>query len=221
MARICTCRRVIELCKRSLRNVPQSCRAKINCNRQIVYPYYLFVMASAPLHSRMIDYNFIGNRGVEYNTKRNRDWVDQFVQQRFTSRSWLRYTDHTSASAWYDMSTSRGYIPRLTNGNNSHVDMLYFKLIGRSNFTLAPAGDALPLGEHWSMRFFESIMAGSIPIVFQKSDSQINCIGYEKLNFKFLLANESHQYKASVARHNRQLFWRHFTPEGICGLRKL
>ena len=60
----------------------------------------------------------------------------------------------------------------------------YFHRLARSRFTLAPAGD-----KPWSQRFFEAIMAGSVPILQLPQHAGRN-LGEQTLGYKFLLVSE-------------------------------
>ena len=82
-----------------------------------------------------------------------------------------------------------------------------------SRFTLAPAGD-MP----WSLRFFEAIMAGSIPILTNQRHAGRNH-DERALGYKYLLVSEyvarrkrfpgAAPYCAAWADHNLAIFLEH------------
>ena len=122
---------------------------------------------------RPIDFNFIGAMAGDSTTEARRQWVREFALARFTNASY--YVDTTPGVA------RRGYRPlgpwdhtlrhgRFRPKDATHsgrggcarvaCDLSYLKVLASSRFTLAPMGD-----QPWSHRYFEALMAGSIPIV--------------------------------------------------------
>jgi len=87
--------------------------------------------------------------------------------------------------------------------------MHYYSILARSKFTLAPAGD-----QPWSQRFFEAILAGSIPILKSTKHSGHN-VEEQRIGYWYLLEEE---YEARLAKdgqvphcpawaeHNLELF---------------
>ena len=92
-------------------------------------------------------------------------------------------------------------------------DPTYYEKLARSRFTLAPAGD-MP----WSLRFFEAIMAGSIPILTNQRHAGRNH-DERALGYKYLLVSEyvarrkrfpgAAPYCEAWAAHNLAIFLEH------------
>ena len=77
--------------------------------------------------------------------------------------------------------------------------------LARSKFTMAPRGD-----RPWSQRFFEAIMAGSIPVV-QSHEHTGRGPRERGLGYKVYMQNDEtkYVYREDWARHNLEVFIRH------------
>ena len=77
--------------------------------------------------------------------------------------------------------------------------------LARSKFTMAPRGD-----RPWSQRFFEAIMAGSIPVV-QSREHTGRGPRERGLGYKVYMQNDEtkYVYREDWARHNLEVFIRH------------
>mmetsp|Transcript_150524 Transcript_150524/g.481838 ORF Transcript_150524/g.481838 Transcript_150524/m.481838 type:complete len:323 (+) Transcript_150524:77-1045(+) len=96
-----------------------------------------------------------------------RDWLLDFVKENFTDIDLLKISDITEGYqplGPYDKSTLGDFDSHHPNRTDPHYyatyDASYFGEMAASNFTLCPGGD-----RPWSMRFYEAIAAGSIPII--------------------------------------------------------
>lgn len=129
-------------------------------------------------HTKLHNFNFVGEMlGVK-----RREWVIDFAKSSFGSDDYFRATtpdyllqgyqplgtfDHTiegaTESAWHDNISEAAY--------QTFFDEGYFQIMASSNFTLTPGG-----GRPYSMRFYEAILAGSIPVISsEEEDLAPNC----------------------------------------------
>lgn len=80
----------------------------------------------------------------------------------------------------------------------SEFDRDYYQLLCRSEFTLCPSGDF-----KWTYRFFEAIMARSIPIVDSEG------VDESMSKFKYFIdtkAPKDYVYDIEIVKHNYRLF---------------
>mmetsp|Transcript_51926 Transcript_51926/g.111002 ORF Transcript_51926/g.111002 Transcript_51926/m.111002 type:complete len:349 (+) Transcript_51926:51-1097(+) len=118
--------------------------------------------------SKTCMYNFQGSVYcyAHHTARSRRHWVLDFAESEFSDADILLITDapanHTPLGL-YDHSNERdAYRPKdhSTGDRNIPFDAEYYKVMIQSYFTLCPGGDSA-----WSMRFYESILAGSIPVI--------------------------------------------------------
>ena len=108
------------------------------------------------------------------------------------------------------------------NCTQAFCDREYYKVLATSRFTLAPSGDV-----PWSMRFFEAVMAGSVPIVSDRLHTGRNqrerTFGYAYLLLAdaeaALAAGRPLPYCDGWAEHNRRVFQREQTADVGSGRR--
>ena len=166
---------------------------------------------------------------------RMREWANMFSDTYFTDESVLVDTGARNVSDYevrgaYDRTIVDGKLAgwrpmgrknasdwdeaaRAHSCAKATCDPAYYERLARSKFTLAPAGD-MP----WSIRFFEAIMAGSIPIVSHVEHAGRNS-DERNLGYKYLLVSEfvarrrafpgELPYCAAWADHNRKIFLEH------------
>jgi len=95
--------------------------------------------------------------GSPLHAKRN--WVAEFAKDNFGPNDLLKIKDrsekHVSLGA-YDHSIEDKYM----QAPRGEFDAEYYHGMIQSNFTLCPGGEAA-----WSLRFYEAILAGSIPVI--------------------------------------------------------
>ena len=105
-----------------------------------------------------------------------RKFVPGFAKKHFTETSYYAESRPAAAEGYApmgpwdrtaDKKLSERMIPAQHNPGHDADDCLvaaydvdYLRILARSKFTLAPRGD-----QPWSIRFFEAILCGSIPIV--------------------------------------------------------
>jgi hypothetical protein len=112
-------------------------------------------------------YNFQGSLYSNSLTTMRRQWVLPFAATAFSDVDVLKITDapanHISEGP-YDHTdlTSGGYRPKDHPLGDRLIpfDVEYYQIMAQSTFTLCPGGDS-----PWSMRFYEAILAGSIPVI--------------------------------------------------------
>jgi len=121
-------------------------------------------------HTKLHNINFVGKvQGVK-----RREWVVNFARRNFGPDDFFRATtpaellqayqplgafDHTIDGAketgWHEDLSEMAY--------RSFFDEEYYQVLSSSNFTLCPGG-----GRPFSIRFYEAILAGSIPVIFSE-----------------------------------------------------
>ena len=136
---------------------------------------YLTAISALRGHDeRPIDFSFIGSMGGDSLTTARRQWVLSFARQHFSNASYYVDTtpnlprDYKPLGAWdRTLIHGKGFRPKDPSHTGSRLpcaraacDLSYLSVLARSRYTLAPAGD-----QPWSHRYFEAVMAGSIPIV--------------------------------------------------------
>ena len=178
---------------------------------------------------RDVDINFMGRiHTKQQSANRARRWILDFAKRTFTNASLFLDTTVQNPSTYqrlgaYDISVveghAAGFKPMGVMGEQQQNPCVmakcstdYFHRLARSRFTLAPAGD-----KPWSQRFFEAIMAGSIPIL-QSSQHAGRNFGEQTLGYKFLLVSEFENrlranegvapYCGDWAQHNLDIFLR-------------
>jgi hypothetical protein len=152
------------------------------------------------------DYCFVG-AVFSPEVWRRRHWILDFARRRFTNNSLLCISD-----------APRGYVPlgsfdrtlegktgqflprTMSRDERGFFDPTYFGVMCRSCFTLCPAGD-----QPWSMRFFESIMCRSIPILMRRFHSGRNHIE-RSIPYRCLSARAAHEYLGEWVEANHRLF---------------
>jgi len=192
------------------------------------WPQAFLQAVEAQLSSdRPIDFNFIGAISGDTLTERSRRWVLEFALKRFTNASVFvdttpRSTDsrYRPLGVWDRTLSHPRYRPKdpqhSRHGGCSRIacDAGYLGVLARSRYTLAPMGD-----QPWSHRYFEAVMAGSIPVV--ESHLHAGRTAAERaLGYHHLLAGslppapetptpgeELAPYCAARAAANRQIFF--------------
>ena len=183
--------------------------------------------------ARDVDVNFMGRLHTKQETaNRARRWIFDFVRSSFTNASIFIDTTVQDPRTYkrlgpYDISIGAdgrpaGFKPMGVMAEQTKNPCVmakcstdYFLRLARSRFTLSPAGD-----KPWSQRFFEAIMAGSIPLLDNKEHSGRN-YKEKMLGYKYLLVSEyvarrrrfpgAAPYCQAWAEHNLDIFLRHQT----------
>jgi len=145
-------------------------------------PYSWVEQILAMNHTKTHNYNFQGahawsldlqEQGMHWPQFENRNWVIGFAKANFSDNDYFELTDadaqYEPMGPWDHSNVSAGSF----NSHGTHevaadeiddymamFDREYFEVMSSSNFTLCPGGD-MP----WSMRFYEAIASGSIPVI--------------------------------------------------------
>lgn len=136
------------------------------------------------------NYNFLGST---QQPNSHREWALTFARDHFADNDVLQlikdfYPNHTSYGAW-DHTGEEHVRERF----ETHVfDITYYETLVQSNFTLCPGGH-----KNWSVRFFEAMLAGSIPVI--KSLKEDFHTMTQKVGYKFFFTDEVVNMKMSSA----------------------
>jgi len=145
--------------------------------------------------TRRYDFCFIGALGVakpgQEHTYSKRMWILDFIRTHFTENSYLQFTDaktkklHKPMGIFDHTLDREGFVPRTPTGGREKdfFDENYYSIMCQSNFCLCPAGDA-----YWSIRFYESLVCGCIPIVNEKRETY-RTNAEAKLPYHYYLTN--------------------------------
>lgn len=96
----------------------------------------------------------------------------------------------------------------------SQIDQQYLADLAASKFVLAPAGD-----HPWSLRFFEAVVSGAIPVVDDSLHTGRNPTE-RQLGYRFLLRSELEgdqkppEYCPEWAQQNLEIFLKHQAWDG-------
>mmetsp|Transcript_5473 Transcript_5473/g.12031 ORF Transcript_5473/g.12031 Transcript_5473/m.12031 type:complete len:336 (+) Transcript_5473:85-1092(+) len=203
--------------------------ANLTCSDISVYGAYVpkvsstfvsqVVALKAANNTKTSNYNFQGAlERTEDITGPWRQWVIKFVKHHFSdddvfvasdefgkTNTWGPY-DHTNDVEHYDVAQEKLEFP-LT------MDPTYYQTMIQSNFTLCPGG-YIP----WSMRFYEAILAGSIPVIAEEgNDYSSKAFWFNQLGYKYFTVDQVVNLKASsaelkrIADDNYQLFLKYQT----------
>jgi len=155
-------------------------------------------------------------RSIEPRNNLRRQWVLDFAKDNFADNDVFFLTDknHTgdyvAYGLWDHTGDSRDDRYLCGQGRWSSLDATYYKVLAQSNFTLCPGGDYA-----FSHRFYEAIMAGSIPVVhswLQDVSMYLGGVGYT-----YFLSDEVASLKMSseelkrIADRNYELFMKYQT----------
>jgi len=178
-------------------------------------------LAQYPKLEKTIDYSFVGQVQCYWDASRilpMRHWILEYIEKFFTKDSFLQFTINKGSrmskknkkvlskfkNKAYNKSSRPIFkkIDKSPEKLNTYFgpDEKYLEVLASSKFSLCPGGDA-----PWSIRFYESIALGAIPILKDKKEAfySNNTSGP---NYKFYLNTEKPKYKKSWAKHNLELF---------------
>lgn len=180
-----------------------------------VYPRSLARWAGSLPGDKVHDYGFLGSLFGD-DVRDRRRWVLDFARAHFTPSSLLVATDAPDdyePLGPFDRTreaAAEHFRPRDVEGpGRLHVDEGYFRAPRRCRFTLCPAGDC-----PWSMRFFEAVMCGSLPIVERHRHTGRNVLE-RRIGYRYLVLGMPLVYRPDWVRHNERLFRRRQTLEGV------
>ena len=103
----------------------------------------------------------------------------------------------------------KGLVPKEMQENKRDIfDENYYDIMSKSKFCLCPAGDSM-----WSMRFYDTIMSKSIPIV-NHYDEIYRSLAELKLDYKYYLVSDNEfVYREDWVNHNYEIFLKYHTLE--------
>jgi hypothetical protein len=147
-----------------------------------------------------------------------RQWIIPFVKEHFAENDILLISDapvdYVSLGPYDHSHKVQGYRPKSHN-HQPKFDSDYYQRMIQSNFTLCPGGD-----HPWSMRFYEAIMAGSIPVIHLAEDDYHNkdvAFWFDEIGYRYFtldqmihLTMSSTELKA-IADANYELFMKYQT----------
>lgn len=162
---------------------------------------------------KIFDFCFIGSLYIQQCVVEKRSWILDFIKSRFTINSYLQFTDKEtkeklSSLGQFDYSHIKsGFVPKKVSlATRDYFDEEYYKILCQSKFSLCPAGDI-----YWSMRFFESLMCKTIPIVRTK-DETFRSKEESLLDYRYYLSSEPNiLFKQDWVDHNYGLFLKYHT----------
>lgn len=132
-----------------------------------------------------------------------RRWVLEFARKHFTDDSLLVVTDAPEdyrPVGPFDRSLEDGwdrFRPKeVPVADRLHVDLGYFASMRASRFTLCPAGD-----QPWSMRFFEAVLCGSLPIVESHRHTGRNA-AERGIGYHYYMLGDACEYRADWVEEN-------------------
>lgn len=166
-------------------------------------------------HTKHHTFNFAGSYHTKHKKKEfvTRDWVMLFARDNFTNNDSLKITnvgpEYIPLGVFDISKESKGYIPNEHTTKQTVLDMDYFATMAASNFTLTPAGSRA-----WSMRFYEAIFAGSIPVVSsetEKSDPRWGALWRIPYRYIVLDSGAPLQFRQDVVDENLRLAIRYQT----------
>jgi len=164
-------------------------------------------------NSKEYNFCFIGGFRTDRATRKNRAWVQIFVNKMFDENSYLQFTDNRTLGAYkkkgnFDHTlTKEGFVPKYIKfEERNRFDLNYFDTMTKCKYCLAPAGDSM-----YSMRFYEALISKCIPVV-KKIDETFRSKAESLLGYKFYFSSESKwTYDLKWVAHNYELFVNYHT----------
>jgi hypothetical protein len=185
--------------------------------RICLYPKSYIQQVIELTSEKIYDFNFRGALYIDEKTRGNRQWIVDFAKQRFTAdsffqitdgnakrRNWLFKTRHKVLGGFDHTFSRSGFVPKENpRDKRGYFDEDYFKVLCQSKFTLCPAGDA-----PWSMRFYESLLSKSIPIVEKVQHTGRNDLEYSIGYRYYLVSDDKKLYRPDWVEDNFKKFIR-------------
>jgi hypothetical protein len=177
----------------------------------LLYPRSYVERVASMNHTKTIRMNFVGAVFNE-EVADHRRWVVDLAASQFGDDDYFCATDLTEEYGYSRLGTfdktienlrsdDRRFVPTKADPADRTVfDDVYFETLSQSMFTLCPRGD-LP----WSMRFFEAIMCGSIPIVEDELHTGRNALE-RTIGYRFYLQDEALEYREDWVTENYERF---------------
>lgn len=168
---------------------------------------------------KTINFLFVGSFVFNIRPKislQNRKWVIGFAKKHFDEASYfcntskgLQLTKGWNKLGNYDKTYSTAvkfFVPKFhPQKKRNQFDKKYYEKMCASKFSLCPAGDKL-----WSMRFYESLLCRTIPIVNRKEETY-RTEAESKIDYKFYYTTDKLVYREDWVEHNYNLFVKYHT----------
>ena len=182
-------------------------------SRYAIYPMRLVNEVREMDHNKTVDFFFQGGYLTDSPTEARRAWVVEYARENFTTNSYLQFTDEKSKSELepvgpFDYTREgSGYVPKEhpIEERVSVTDTDYFSGMTKAKFCLCPAGD-----EEYSMRFYEAIMSGCIPVV-RSCDETYRTSEEWAVPYRYYLTNEDVAWDPAMVEDNMKLFLKYHT----------
>ncbi len=176
----------------------------------LLYPRSYVDAVDALAQEKTYDYSFVGSV-YRHTVLDHRRWILDFARRRFGPRSYFLATDaderHTSLGSFDRSHREHDVFVPIQRPWTERVFFhpLFFQVLRSSRFSLCPAGD-----QPWSMRFFESAMCRSMPIISDRRHVGRNEVE-RSIGYHTLFVYDEHVYDEELVEENYRLFLRHQT----------
>jgi len=148
---------------------------------------------------------------------KHRTWLPEWVKEHFGPEDYFRATDARKGKKKYkpmgvfdqSLNGAAGFRPKGTCHDCLKFDETYWAKMRKSKFIICPGGDA-----PYSFRFYESYLAGSIPIIHNYEDDwkdRQNTRWISAIKYEHKMTDEPHVFDAAVAKLNLKKFIRYQT----------
>lgn len=177
----------------------------------LLYPEsYVRQISSLP-QEKLYEFNFVGVL-FPRNVFPNRKWTLDFARRHFDDNSYFCITSLADVEEYqplgpFDRTLENQrrenpfFVPReVPVERRTYFDSRYFTVLSQSRFTLCPRGDT-----PWSMRFFESVLCRSIPIVEDPSHTGRNNLE-RAIGYRFYTIDQDLVYHEDWVEENYQRF---------------
>lgn len=159
--------------------------------------------------AKNFDFCFIGSLMVDDATFAKRKIILEFIKNKFSDKSYLQFTDKKTKADYspignFDKTMELdGFVPKEVDPKKrNYFDFKYYENMSNSKFVLCPPGD-----QKWSMRFYEAILCGAIPVVFEKDFFRTH--EESQIGYKYYHCNDNLIYDEEIVRHNLKEFKKH------------
>jgi hypothetical protein len=176
----------------------------------LLYPRSWIDAVNAMPSEKTYDYSFIGTL-YRPETWPHRAWILDFVEQRFTDKSYFLLSEDSPEHIRLGSFDRTGidtdvFVPKNVPWlDRAYFNAAFYRILRASQFALCPMGDA-----PWSMRFFEAILCRSIPIVSDLRHTGRN--RYEReIGYRVYFPDDDHVWDEDIVEENYRLFIEHQT----------
>ncbi|KAJ8607332.1 hypothetical protein CTAYLR_009554 [Chrysophaeum taylorii] len=148
---------------------------------------------------RSIDFFLVGSSGAD----RERRWFLPFIEEHFTQRSYLEFTDKENLRHWTPLGRFDRSLDRIDDSQNARER--YYQLMASSNFSLC--------GGPSSTCFRDSLVTKTIPIV---ASYIFRSLEEARLDYKFYtIQDKDFVVREDWTHHNYETFIRYHTKTDV------